>query len=97
MDAVSGVEGVDRSLPVEAFLVELAASTVDIEIRYWSASNQNESRIVLDRAIGAVKRSFDEAGIEMPSEIVALQATASFAAGMQGETVTPGGAVADRR
>ncbi len=99
VEAVAEVEGVDRHGSVEALLVELASSTVDIEIRYWSASTQHESRLVLDRAIGAVKRAFDEAAIEMPSEIVALQATASFAAGMQGRTVTPGGAVSigDRR
>lgn len=93
VDAVAGVDGVDAHHLVEALLVELAASTVDIEIRYWSASRQHESQIVLDGAIGAVKQAFDRAGIEMPSDIVALQATASFAAGITGRTVTPGGAV----
>ncbi len=52
---------------------------------------------MLDRTIAAVKGAFDAAGIEMPSDIVALQATSSFAAGVGGGTVTPGGAVANGR
>ena len=50
--------------------------------------------IVTDRAIAAVKAAMDAAGIEMPSDIVALQATSSFAAALQGGQVTPGGSVA---
>ncbi len=96
-DAVGAVEGVVADPPPEALLVELAASTVDIDVRYWSSSAQHDGRIVLDRAIAAVKSAFDAAGIEMPSEIVALQATSSFAASVRGGTVTPGGAVRNGR
>ena len=46
-----------------------------------------------DRAIEAVKVALDEAGVEMPADIVALQATSSFAAALRGERVTPGGSV----
>jgi hypothetical protein len=80
-----------------ARLVELASSTVDIDMRYWSGSAQHESRRVLDRAIAAVKAAFDEAGIEMPSDLLALQATESFVAGLRGEPVSPGGAVRGRQ
>jgi hypothetical protein len=74
-------------------LVELAASTVNLDVRFWSQAPEAARRIVLDRAIAAVKSAFDAEHIEMPSEILALQATASFAAGLRGEQVTPGGSV----
>ena len=37
----------------------------------------------------------DARQLEVPSELVALQATTSFAAAVQGRSVTPGGGVAD--
>ena len=87
------VHGVLDDPPPEALLVGLSGSTVDLELRFWSSSRELERRYVLDRAIAAVKTAFDDAGIEMPSEIVALQATTSFAAAVKGDPVTPGGAV----
>ena len=73
VDALAEVEGVQAEPEPEALLAELAETTVDIDIRYWTLSEQHHSRIVLDRAIAAVKRAFDDAGIEMPASIVALQ------------------------
>ncbi len=95
--ALTHVDGVLVDPPPEALIVELSGSTVDLDVRFWTASAESERRLVLDRAIGAVKSAFDEAAIEMPSEIVALQATTSFAAAVQGAPVTPGGAVAEDR
>ncbi len=95
--ALARVDGVLVDPPPEALIVELRGSTVDLDLRFWSDSEESERRNVLDRAIGAVKSAFDEAGIEMPSEIVALQATTSFAAAVHGDPVTPGGAVARER
>ena len=41
-----------------------------------------------------MKSALDEAGIEMPADIVALQATPSFRAALQGDgEITPGGSV----
>ncbi len=93
VEALRAVPEVAAEPPPEALLVELAASTVDLDVRYWSDSAQHASRLVLDTAMAAVKRAFDEHGIEMPSDIVALQATTSFATGVRGGRVTPGGAV----
>jgi small-conductance mechanosensitive channel len=97
VEALRGIDGIAKDPPPEALLVELASSTVDIDMRYWSGSAQHESRRVLDRAIAAVKAAFDEAGIEMPSDLLALQATESFVAGLRGEPVSPGGAVRGRQ
>ena len=92
-ETLTTVEGVHRDPQPEALLRELGTSTVDIEVRLWCDPNQHALLVVTDRAIAAVKSAMDDAGIEMPSDIVALQATSSFAAALQGGRVTPGGSV----
>jgi len=97
VNAVAGVAGVASDPAPEAFYMELGASTEDLDVRFWCDAHQLEMRRTLDRAIEAVKTAFDAAGIEMPSQVVALQATSSFAAALPGGDVTPGGSVADGR
>ena len=93
-EALAGVEGVAAEPAPEALVNELGVSTVNIEARFWCGPRQHESRIVLDRAIKAVKLALDEAQIEMPADIIALQATPSFKAALQNEgDVTPGGGI----
>ena len=94
-DSLRGVEGVRGDPAPEAFVVELGAATVNFEARFWCDPSQHNAVTVRDRAIEAVKVALDEAQIEMPADIVALQATASFAAAIQGGRVTPGGGVAE--
>jgi len=92
--ALSGVDGVLADPAPEAMVQALGVSTVDLEARFWAVPQQHESQAVLHRAIDAVKKALDRAGIEMPAEIIALQATPSFRAALQGDAdVTPGGAV----
>lgn len=92
-ETLTTVEGVRRDPAPEALLRQLGTSTVDIEVRLWCDPRQHNLLTVTDRAIAAVKSAMDDAGIEMPSDIVALQATTSFAAALQGGRVTPGGSV----
>lgn len=94
-EAVAGVEGVAPDPPPEALYVELDSSTVDLDIQFWSDAHQIEMRRTLDRAIEAVKTAFDAHDIEMPSQVIALQATSSLAAALRGGEVTPGGSVAN--
>ncbi|MDQ3640115.1 MAG: mechanosensitive ion channel family protein [Actinomycetota bacterium] len=94
-EAVSRVAGVVADPPPEALYVELESSTVNLDIRFWSDAHQLETRRTLDRAIEAVKTAFDAHGIEMPSQVIALQATSSLAAALRGGEVTPGGSVAN--
>lgn len=95
VDAVAGVPGVLSEPSAEALFVELDSSTVDLDVRFWCSAHQLEMRRTLDRAIEAVKMAFDEHSIEMPSQVVALQATSSLAAALRGGEVTPGGSVVD--
>ncbi len=82
LEALAGVEGVAADPPPEALCTELAASTVNLEVRFWSRPHQLEVRRALDRAIEAVKTAMDRAEIEMPVDIVALQSTPSFDAAL---------------
>lgn len=93
-DALTTVDGIEQS-PLPIALVEaLNVSTVDIDVMFWTASTRRTSIEVRDAAIKAVKRRLDHDGIEMPADIVALQATPSFKAALQNEAeVTPAGGV----
>ena len=93
--AVREVEGVLPDPEPEVLYAELGPSTLQLEVLFWCDARQLEMRRTLARALQAVKVAFDAEGIEMPSELVALQATTSFAAAVQGRSVTRGGGVAD--
>ena len=92
--ALAGVEGVAAEPGPEALVSELGASTVRIEARFWTGSRQLDALGVLAGSIMAVKAALDTAGIELPADIVVLQAAPSFRAAVQGDAaLTPGGAV----
>ncbi len=93
-DALAAVSGVAADPPPDAIVVGLGVSTVDIEAGFWAQPSQRTARLVLDEAIKAVKEALESHDIEMPADIVALQATPSFRAALQGDAdVTPGGGV----
>lgn len=94
VEALAGVDGVLQDPAPEALITTLGVSTVDIDVRLWTSSQQHEALTVLHRSIDTVKKALDKAGIEMPAEIIALQATPSFRAAMRGDgDVTPGGSL----
>lgn len=94
VSALADLDGVLDAPPPEALAAELGPSTVDIDVRFWTASTEHESRHALNAAIVAAKAALDHEGIEMPADIVLLQAAPSFRASMRGyRDVTPGGAV----
>ncbi|MBA2495495.1 MAG: mechanosensitive ion channel family protein [Acidimicrobiia bacterium] len=92
--ATRAVAGVAHDPAPEVLVVGLGESTVNLEVLFWCDAHQLDMRRARSRAIEAVKGAFDEHGIEMPSLIIALQATTSFAASLHGRAVTPGGSVA---
>jgi small-conductance mechanosensitive channel len=88
------VPRVENTPEPEAVVTQLGVSTVDIEARFWCGPAQHDVVLAVDAAIRAVKRALDDAGIEMPADIIALQATPSLRAAISGEAeVTPGGGV----
>ena len=89
-----GVDGVSAEPAPSALVSRLGVSTVDVVVRIWSDSRQWDRLEVTDRAIRACKQILDDAGIEMPADIVALQATPSFRAALSGDgDITPGGSL----
>ena len=94
VDALAGVRGAAREPAPEAMVCALGVSTVDIRASFWTDSREHEALLVLHDAITTVKAALDRRGIEMPADIVALQATPSLRAALQGDAeVTPGGGV----
>ncbi len=94
VDALGSVDGIHAEPAPVALVDQLGVSTVDIRAMFWVDSRRGDSLTTKDRAIKAVKRRLDTAGIEMPADIVALQATPSFKAALQNEAeVTPAGSV----
>jgi small conductance mechanosensitive channel len=92
VDALATVPGVKHDPPPEALVHELGVSSVNIRALLWSDSHRHESITVRDAAIKAVKSRLDRDGIEMPANIVALQATPSFGAALHGDAqLTPAG------
>ena len=94
-DALASIDGVQSDPEPVAFVDQLGVSTVDIAALFWTDSRRLDSRRIRDSAITNVKRRLEEAGIEMPADIIALQATPSFRAALADADVTPGGSVVD--
>ncbi len=84
LDAVRGVEGVVDDPAPEAYYVELGASTIDLDLRYWTTPRQAEIRRVQDAVVAAVADALNAAGIAMPSPIVEIVARPSLLAALRG-------------
>ncbi len=94
VEALRGIAGVAATPEPEALINDLGVSTVDIQARFWCASRQHDVRVLIDEAMKTVKEALEHSGIEMPADIIALQATPSFKAALQdSDEVTPGGGI----
>lgn len=63
-DAVFKVEGVEAEPKPEILLRELAASTVNIEVRFWVTSNRSTFLEITSQVVQAIKEALQKAGIE---------------------------------
>lgn len=71
--AVSVIEGalkqcktVDKAKNVEVFLAGFGASSIDIEVTWWTDPTPFAHRKSRGEVVGSVKRALDDAGIEIP-------------------------------
>lgn len=78
LDTLAGVEGIRDDPAPQALLTEFGGSSITLDLRYWTGSTQAEIRRVQDRAVEAVKAAFDDAGIDIPFDIVSLDTLPSF-------------------
>ena len=65
-DAVRSCDTVIESEPVEIFAREFADSSVNFEVTWWCGSTPLQTRESRDQVVQAVKKSLDDAGIEIP-------------------------------
>lgn len=71
-EALREVEGVLEEPPSEVLLAELADSSVNFELRYWTAPDIRSVRHTQDRVLRAVKRAIEDAGMTIPWPIRTL-------------------------
>ena len=97
-EVLRGLDGVlDQPAPV-TLVGELGTSTVDLQVLFWTAPQQALVRQVRDEVLRHVKTALDDAGIEMPADIVVLQGTPSLKAALRddGAETTQAGSVRRR-
>ena len=87
--AVRAVPSVSSSPAPSAYIAWLGSSVVEIRVWVWTNPRQADAIVALHESVAAVKRRLQDIGVEMPAEIVAVEATSSLAAALQGIRVTP--------
>lgn len=78
LEALQGVEGVLESPACEVLATELADSSVDFELAYWTSPQVREVRHVRDRVLRTCKRALEDAGMTIPWPIRTLAGEATF-------------------
>ncbi len=66
LDAIRDIEGVAGDPPPEAFAWDLAGSTVNVRVRWWTHSKRSDVVHAQGRVILAIKKALTEAGIDLP-------------------------------
>ncbi|WP_313887361.1 mechanosensitive ion channel family protein [Nodosilinea sp. LEGE 07088] len=72
IEAVTPIKGVEPEPPPLILVHELAASTVNLEVRFWVNSRRQSYLQVTSAAAQAIKEGLQAAGVEMPTEIYTL-------------------------
>lgn len=75
----------------QAFYTDFGASSINLDLRYWTQSRQLDIRRAQDAVTEAINTAFVEAGIDIPFDIVTLDAGDSFAQVMTGARRGPNG------
>jgi len=85
--ALCEVEGVEQDPAPEVLAWELAGSSVNLKVRWWSHSRRSDVVHVQARVIEAIKNALDGAGIDMPfpTQVVLLHEQTEEVDGMRGE------------
>lgn len=73
VDAMKNTDGVAADPEPQALLTDFGSSSMNFEARFWTEPQQATIRRVQDGAITAVKKSLDDAGIDIPYDIVVLE------------------------
>ena len=71
--AIKGITGISTESPVDVLVRELAASTVNLEVRFWVDSRRRNFLETTSDAAQAIKEALQDARVDMPTEIYTLQ------------------------
>ena len=87
MAALREVEGVEQEPAPEVLAWELAGSSVNLKVRWWSHSRRSDVVHVQARVVEAIKGALDRAGIDMPfpTQVVLLHDQTEEVDGMRGK------------
>lgn len=77
-DTLRGIDGVLQDPPPEPYWTEHGSSAVILDVRYWTAPRQADLRRVQSEVAEALFDAFNEAGIDLPFDVVTLDAGESF-------------------
>lgn len=69
-EAVEGIEGLDMEKGVEVYAIEFGGSSINFKIRFWTGSKPRDGWAARHKAILAIKKALDGAGIGIPFPIV---------------------------
>jgi small conductance mechanosensitive channel len=68
LSAVGTVDGIEEEPAPEVLVWELAASSVNLRVRWWTQSKRTDVVHIQAAVLEAIKVALDEAGIDMPFE-----------------------------
>lgn len=71
--AVHGIQGISPESAIDVLVRELAASTVNLEIRFWVDSRRGEFLETTSTVAQAVKEALQVAKVDMPTDIYTVQ------------------------
>jgi small conductance mechanosensitive channel len=87
LTALRDVEGVERDPSPEVLAWEIAESSVNLKVRWWSQSRRSDVVHVTAAVVEAVKGALDRAGIDMPfpTQVVLLHDQTEETDGLRGK------------
>ena len=72
LNALQGVKEVEKEPAPDVLVQELAASTVNLEVRFWVDSRRTGFLATTSEVAQEIKEALEEASIDMPSDIYTL-------------------------
>ena len=88
LDATRRVPGVAEDPAPQCLLTELAPSTINFDLRFWSGARQLEALETRDRVIEAVAAALVDAGVDMPADIRVVQPSPDLMAALDRRSTT---------
>lgn len=90
LDTLADIDGVlDHPAP-EAYYTEHGGSAVGLDLRYWTDPHQAQLRRLQDQVAERIHDAYEDAGVDIPFDIVTLDAGDSFARAIAGRAAEPG-------